>query len=320
MNPFNRIVGGDTAPSPIPWQASIRQCPHGVCHYCGGTILDSQTILTAAHCQVMPSDYVMVGHVNRLEGQNIQVSEVINGDWNQYTMNEDIAIVKLATPLNMDDDVQGVCLPSPDFNPPAGSICYVSGWGTLQESGGPLPAELQYVDVPVVSQSSCNIAYDNFITSNMICAGFDEGGKDSCQGDSGGPFVCMENDVPVITGIVSFGIGCAQADYPGVYTRVSPYVNWIKSNMQRTTTAVPPTNVRPRIGLPPTCGLPGLENDGFCDDENNNAECDYDGGDCCGLFVNTEFCIECECKVNNEAPTSNIMNLFFYDEIQINES
>eukprot|EP00093_Oithona_nana_P004340 04340.XXX_159044_158379_1 [CDS] Oithona nana genome sequencing. len=207
MSTYDRIVGGATATSAIPWQVSLRQCQHGACHFCGGTVLDSKTILTAAHCKVQTSHYIMV---------------VINPNpnWNENTMDNDIMILKLSTPLTLGSDVQAICLPSATFEPSVGSTCFTSGWGTTKENGE-LPTNLQYVGVPVVSQASCNAAYNNGITANMICAGFAAGGKDSCQGDSGGPFVCIENGKPVITGVVSFGVGCARPKFPGVYARVT---------------------------------------------------------------------------------------------------
>merc|ERR1712149_1117 len=182
MGSYDRIVGGAAAPSPI-------------------------------HCQVSTNHYIMVGKTNRNEGQNVAIANVINSNWNQQTMDNDIAIVKLVTPLTLGGDVQAICLPSADSNPDVGAECFVSGWGTLQSGAQSLPTQLQYVGVPVTSQAYCNNAYSNGITANMICAGLDAGGKDSCQGDSGGPFVCMEGNNPVITGVVSFGIGCASPGY-----------------------------------------------------------------------------------------------------------
>ena len=119
-----------------------------------------------------------------------------------------------------------------DFNPTVDAPCFVSGWGSLTFQAPNLPPSLHYVSVPIVSQADCNKAYSNDITSNMICAGLEEGGKDSCQGDSGGPLVCMQGDnKPVITGVVSFGIGCAFPGFPGVYSKVTSHLSWIKRHM-----------------------------------------------------------------------------------------
>lgn len=96
-----------------------------------------------------------------------------------------------------------------------------------------LPDDLQWVAVPTVTNAQCNQAY-NGITDSMICAGLPQGGKDSCQGDSGGPFICRNDDgKAVLTGVVSFGIGCALADYPGVYARTTAVLQWVKDNMVR---------------------------------------------------------------------------------------
>ena len=295
MSTYDRIVNGQTASAPIPWQVSLRRYPDGNGHFCGGIVLDSKTILTAAHCQVETSNYIMVGKVNRMEGQNIKVSKVINADWNENTMDNDVAILKLSTPLTMGKDVQAICLPSAGFNPAVGSTCIVSGWGLMKEGGPFLPTNLQYVAVPVISQATCKAKYlvphkpgaaPIGITDNMICAGLTAGGKDSCQADSGGPFVCMENGKPVITGIVSFGIGCARAEYPGVYAKVTKYLTWIKSHMETTVpTPAPPTPAPTPALIPvptpapthaPICGNESYKGDGFCDDNNNNAGCAFD--------------------------------------------
>merc|ERR1712062_869730 len=189
MGSYDRIVGGAAAPSPIPWQVSMRQCQSGGCHYCGCTVLDAKTILTAAHCQVSTNHYIMVGKTNRNEGQNVAIANVINSNWNQQTMDNDIALVKLATPLTLGGDVQAICLPSAGFNPDVGAECFVSGWGTLQSGAQSLPTQLQYVGVPVTSQAYCNNAYSNGITANMICddgnntPGCDYDGGDCCGDD-----------------------------------------------------------------------------------------------------------------------------------------
>jgi len=108
--------------------------------------------------------------------------------------------------------------------PPAGTRAVVIGWGTLTP-GGSLPLKLRAVEVYIISRVECNRAYAAYggITYQMICAGVPGGGKDACQGDSGGPLVVNGT----LVGIVSWGLSCALADYPGVYSNVAPLKSWV---------------------------------------------------------------------------------------------
>merc|ERR1711976_183948 len=295
----DRIVGGEAATDPIPWQVAIRQ---GNWQFCGGSILDETTIMCAAHCfdkgQSMSGYNVRAGvkDKNAHRGQTIDIS---HGVWNEEMPyvgnNNDFIILKLSSAMTFNDDVGAICLPDPDHAPDAtGETCFVSGWGTL-ESGGSSPSALQWVAVPTVTNQQCSQAYSG-ITDSMICAGFPEGGKDSCQGDSGGPFVCEDNGKAVLTGVVSFGIGCALPNTPGVYARVTAVLDWVKANMGDNgtgSTEGPPGSTQAPDGS--NCEIQHWFGDNYCDDENNNPECGYDGGDCCGDNVNTQYCSEFEC-------------------------
>ena len=154
-----------------------------------------------------------------------QVQKVVkiiqHEDYNSFTISNDIALLKLQFPLAMDNYVQPIVLPAQEQD--TTGDCVVSGWGTTAE-GGSSPSYLMKVTVPVVSDAKCRDAYD--IDDSNICAGYDEGGKDACQGDSGGPLYCSGYQA----GIVSWGYGCGRPEYPGVYTEVSYFVDWINSN------------------------------------------------------------------------------------------
>ncbi|KDR22111.1 Trypsin-1 [Zootermopsis nevadensis] len=155
-----------------------------------------------------------------------QVSQVIrHASYNEDTIDYDIALLKVSSAFSLGTNVQPIGLQSSSVS--AGTNVVVSGWGTTSE-GGSASTTLRQVTVQIVSDSSCNSAYSSYggITARMICAGTSNGGKDACQGDSGGPLIANGN----LVGIVSWGVGCARANYPGVYTKVSSLRSWIQTN------------------------------------------------------------------------------------------
>uniref|UniRef100_A0A8C3HMI6 Peptidase S1 domain-containing protein n=1 Tax=Chrysemys picta bellii TaxID=8478 RepID=A0A8C3HMI6_CHRPI len=211
----DKIIGGyECSPHSQPWQVYFT---YGSGYrWCGGSLINEWWIVSAAHCYKKTSSngcnqHTLVAHLGEHdtsadEGteQHIQVAKAIQfPQYSQRTMNHDIMLVKLAQPARFE--------------------CLVSGWGNLLTSGVQYPDALQCLNVPILSDSACHAAYPGRITTNMFCAGYVEGGKDSCQGDSGGPVVYNGE----LTGVVSWGIGCAQKNYPGVYTTVCNYVSWI---------------------------------------------------------------------------------------------
>ena len=153
-------------------------------------------------------------------------------EYNSLTSyNYDIALIRLDRPAIIRHGVDLACLPDDTVSFPPGSYCWITGWGTLQP-GGSSPEELQQAEVPLVSNQECtkNGSYDQTsITSQMLCAGFPQGGKDACQGDSGGPLVCENNGKWYLVGDTSWGYSCAQPDYYGVYGRVADpeLKNWV---------------------------------------------------------------------------------------------
>jgi trypsin len=163
------------------------------------------------------------------------VSRIVrHPNYNDVTLEHDIALMKVSSPIVLDEWAQTIRIPDVSEAPAEGDLATVTGWGVTRENGTSLPLYLHYVSVPIVTREKCNENYaeDGLpIYKGMLCAGQTVGGKDSCNGDSGGPLVCPSNLGNYLCGIVSWGVGCARPGKPGVYTEVAYYSQWIQTTI-----------------------------------------------------------------------------------------
>ncbi|WP_051309241.1 S1 family peptidase [Desulfogranum japonicum] len=234
-----KIVGGETAVKGAwPWMAALLYSDINdffSAQFCGGALITKKWVLTAAHCVYNGSSLRAAGEIDVAmgvhdlttnSGDRISVKRIVPyPGYNSRTNDGDLALLELAR----ESSEETLALFTDSSNSLSGETGTLIGWGNQASYDIDYAEKLQQVEVPIVSNSVCNASYSNQITSNMVCAGYSYGGKDSCQGDSGGPLMVYYNNKWRHAGIVSWGYGCALAGYYGVNTRTSQYISFIES-------------------------------------------------------------------------------------------
>ncbi|MBN3310773.1 TMPS9 protease, partial [Amia calva] len=229
----DRIVGGtDTTVEHWPWQVSLKINGQ---HTCGGSLVTPRWLVTAAHCVASTGNEVDRWTVQTAQTSLSSTGEavdkvIINGQYTSEFNDYDIAMMRLVTPIKLQGTSYPVCLPPYGQQLKANQSLWVTGWGYTQERGK-VSTILQQANIPLIDRATCLQLYGSIITPRMLCAGFVQGKVDACQGDSGGPLVLMD-DRWQLAGIVSWGVGCARANWPGVYSNVDELLDWIYTVMQ----------------------------------------------------------------------------------------
>ncbi len=248
--PASAIVGGEpTSINEVPWQALVVVVPEN--RLCGGSIVDAGWIATAAHCVVGIRADQIDAHVGitsiseRSAASRVQISEVIvHPEWDATRFRNDIALLRIATPVAFNARVQAIALPvglDAATWPPAGTPAITSGWGATQFGGSP-SNQLRRTQVQILGGPGdvpCGQYGANFDVGVEICAGVPAGGVDACQGDSGSPLTIDASGIPVLAGLTSVGFECGRADFPGIFTRVTSFISWLQQYVPIATPAMP---------------------------------------------------------------------------------
>nr|7ZRR_A Chain A, Urokinase-type plasminogen activator [Homo sapiens] len=250
LRPRFKIIGGEfTTIENQPWFAAIYRRHRGgsVTYVCGGSLISPCWVISATHCFIdypKKEDYIVYLGRSRLNSNTqgemkFEVENLIlHKDYSADTLahHNDIALLKIRSKegrcAQPSRTIQTIALPSMYNDPQFGTSCEITGFGKEQSTDYLYPEQLKMTVVKLISHRECQQPhyYGSEVTTKMLCAADPQWKTDSCQGDSGGPLVCSLQGRMTLTGIVSWGRGCALKDKPGVYTRVSHFLPWIRSH------------------------------------------------------------------------------------------
>lgn len=229
-----------SAPEPCPrgsqpWQVSLYR---GLAFHCAGVLVDASWVLTAAHCGSSKPLWARIGddHLLLLQGEQLRRTHrpVVHPKYKQgsgpilprRTDEHDLMLLKLVRPAVFGPRVQALRPPYRCAQP--GDRCQVAGWGTSASKRVKYNRGLQCAEVSILSPKDCGVFYPGVLSSNMLCAG-QEQGQDPCQSDSGGPLVCEDT----LQGILSWGsYPCGSSQHPAVYTQICKYTSWIERTIR----------------------------------------------------------------------------------------
>ncbi|XP_044526961.1 kallikrein-7 [Gracilinanus agilis] len=222
------IQGVECDKNSHPWQVALFS---GNQLHCGGVLVSTNWVLTAAHCQMNRYNVHLGKH--SLQG-NEKGSQVIpatrsyrHPQYSTVTHVNDFLLIRLSRPARIGPNIKPITLPSRCA--PPGTSCTVSGWGTTTSPDVTYPDKLQCTDVKLISFEKCKNVYKDLLKESMLCAGIPGSSTNACNGDSGGPLVCHGR----LRGLVSWGeVPCGTAQKPGVYTDVCKYCDWIRRTIQ----------------------------------------------------------------------------------------
>ncbi|XP_069044079.1 serine protease 27-like [Lepisosteus oculatus] len=225
-----------------PWQVYVQiQLNHNNATFCGGSLISEQWVLTTAHAfepsVLLEQSFVRLGAYKLDQHSKHEVKKsikkvVLHEQYKKAKDDFDIALVQLDSEVSLSPYISPVQLAKPNDVFTENTECWATGWGMIIENV-PLapPRTLQEVQLPIIDNRRCQSMYNRkIIREDMMCAGDEDGQKDTCNGDNGGPLVCKKGDSWIQAGIVSFGRGCGRPNSPGVYTRVTSFRCWIRKH------------------------------------------------------------------------------------------